>query len=74
MSVFAADVNGDGETDVVSASRADEDITWFQNDGSENFTGATVFGGASIAQSVFVADVDADGDMDVLSAAAGSDD
>ena len=34
-SVFAADVDGDGDIDVLSASRYDDDtIAWYENDGS----------------------------------------
>ena len=33
-SVFAADVDGDGDTDVLSASYADDRIAWYENDGA----------------------------------------
>ena len=36
MSVFAADVDGDGDMDVLSASRIDHKIAWYENDGSQN--------------------------------------
>ncbi len=32
-SVFAADVDGDGDTDVLSASFNDDKIAWYENDG-----------------------------------------
>ena len=32
-SVFAADVDGDGDTDVLSASALDDKIAWYENDG-----------------------------------------
>jgi len=70
MSVLAADVDGDGDADVLSASYYDDKIAWY-----ENLTGLGDFGpqqvisdNAAGAQSVFAADVDGDGDPDVLSA------
>ncbi len=67
-SVQAADVDGDGDLDVLSASTYDEKIAWYENDGSENFTLRTVSTTATGASSVQAADVDGDGDLDVLSA------
>ena len=32
-SVFATDVDGDGDTDVLSASQNDDKIAWYENDG-----------------------------------------
>ena len=37
-SVFATDVDDDGDTDVLSASHLARDIAWYENDGNENFT------------------------------------
>ena len=67
-SVYAADVDGDGDMDVLSASYADDKIAWYENDGSEGFTEHAISTSADGAISVFAADVDGDGDMDVLSA------
>ena len=36
--MFAADVDGDGDIDVLSASRYDDKIAWYENDGSQVFT------------------------------------
>ena len=68
ISVFAADLDGDGDLDVLSASRTDDKIAWYENDGSQNFTEHTISTAADGARSVFAADMDGDGDMDVLSA------
>jgi hypothetical protein len=72
VSVFAADVDGDGDVDVLSASIGDNTIAWYENVG-----GAGTFGpqrvistNAAGASSVVAADVDRDGDVDVLSASA----
>src|SRR5262249_47284565 len=73
QSVTTADVDGDGDTDVLSASFTDNKIAWYENDGAAvpAFTLRTVSTTALGAQSVAVADVDGDGDTDVLSASFG---
>lgn len=38
ISVFAADVDSDGDLDVLSASNLDNKIAWHENDGAENFS------------------------------------
>ena len=69
-SVFAADVDGDGHTDALSASDNDHKIAWYENDGGAppGFTQQVISTSASYAASVFAADVDDDGDTDVLAA------
>ncbi|KAK3254381.1 hypothetical protein CYMTET_36403 [Cymbomonas tetramitiformis] len=68
-SVHAADVDGDGDMDVLSASRDDDKIAWYANDGSGGFGSQQVISTlADGARSVHAADMDGDGDMDVLSA------
>jgi len=67
-SVYAVDVDGDGDIDVLSASGNDDKIAWYENDGNENFTSHTITTNTNCAGSVYVVDVDGDGDMDVLSA------
>ncbi|MCH7995277.1 MAG: D-aminoacyl-tRNA deacylase, partial [Planctomycetes bacterium] len=68
VSVFAKDMDGDGDTDVLSASQNDNKIAWYENDGSQRFTPHIITTDAAGAARVFAADVDGDGDMDVLSA------
>ncbi|KGE86773.1 FG-GAP repeat domain-containing protein, partial [Phaeodactylibacter xiamenensis] len=36
-SVYAMDLDGDGDADVLSASSNDDKIAWYENDGSGNF-------------------------------------
>ena len=36
--VYAIDIDGDQDMDVLSASYLDNKIAWFENDGSQNFT------------------------------------
>lgn len=69
-SVLAADLDGDNDLDVLSASITDGKIAWYENtDGLGTFSSQKVISAsASGAQSVFAADLDGDGDLDVLSA------
>ena len=72
-SVYAVDVDGDGDMDVLSASAVDDKIAWYENDGNENFTSHNITTGADLANSVYAVDVDGDGDIDVLSASLNDD-
>ncbi len=73
-SVFAADLDSDGDIDVLSASNGDDKIAWYENiDGLGLFVRRVITTSANGAESVFAADVDGDGDLDVLSASANDD-
>ncbi|MFO1003987.1 MAG: choice-of-anchor Q domain-containing protein, partial [Planctomycetaceae bacterium] len=61
-------MDGDGDTDILSTSLADDTVAWHENDGTQNFNTHAITTAADGAISVFAADVDADGDIDVLSA------
>jgi surface protein len=69
-SVFAADIDGDGDMDIISASYNDDTIAWYENNGATDpsFTAADIATSADGANSVFAADMDGDGDMDIVSA------
>ena len=68
ISVYASDVDCDGDIDVLSASSYDSKIAWYENDGSQGFTEHAISTSADGAYSVNAEDVEGDGDMDVLSA------
>ena len=70
FSVFSADLDGDGDNDVLSASLTDDKIAWYENlDGLGSFGPQIVISTAADgARSVFAADIDGDEDNDVLSA------
>ena len=73
-SVYAADIDNDGDMDVLSASYSDDKIAWYENNGDKTFsTQKTITTQADSALSVYAADIDGDGDMDVLSASARDD-
>ena len=75
QSVFATDVDLDGDIDVLSASALDDKIAWYENDGASppGFVGRVISTTAAGARSVHAADVDGDGDIDVLAASGGDD-
>jgi uncharacterized protein YuzB (UPF0349 family) len=69
VSVYSADLDNDGDIDVLSASELDDKIAWYENEGAGFFrTQHVISTDAQGAQCVFAADLDNDGDMDVLSA------
>ena len=75
-SVFASDVDGDGDTDILGAGATgtnERDITWWENTDSTgtSWIEHTVDGVFEGAYSVYATDVDGDGDTDVLGAAGG---
>jgi len=69
LSVYAADLDGDHDMDVLSASGYDDKIAWYENtDGFGSFGNQQVITtAAAVAVSVYAADLDGDGDIDVLS-------
>jgi len=75
-SVYAADMDGDGDMDVLGTSAYNDDITWWENLDSIGLTWSehTVDGEFEYATCVYALDVDSDGDMDVLGSASGDDD
>jgi len=70
ISVYAADIDGDGDLDVLSASQSDDKIAWYENtDGKGSFGSQQIITtNTDGAYSVYASDIDGDGDMDVLSA------
>ncbi|MFC2150046.1 T9SS type A sorting domain-containing protein [Calditrichota bacterium] len=72
-SVYATDLDNDGDVDILGTANGLGDVTWWENDGSENFTEHTIDGDFEGAYSVYTADVDCDGDTDVISAARAAD-
>ena len=70
FALAAADIDGDGDLDVLGASEGEEAITWWENragDGSA-WLKYHVEQGVDSARDVAAADVDGDGDLDILGA------
>ncbi len=61
-----ADLDGDGDMDVLSASNEDNKIAWYANDGEGIFEQHIIATDADFAKVIEVADLDNDGDLDVI--------
>lgn len=68
--VMAADVDGDGDQDILGAAYDGEDIAWWANNGDGSvWTKHTVDARFNYASSVYATDIDRDGDVDIIGAA-----
>jgi hypothetical protein len=70
-SIDVADIDGDGDSDIVGAARNVDQVAWWSNNGGEpiQWTKHVIASGQAGAWSANSADVDGDGDLDLLSAA-----
>lgn len=72
--VFAADLDGDGDQDVMKTHRTNDDVSWYENlNGLGTSWSKTTIGTADGGRDVFAADVDGDGDFDILAASSTDD-
>ncbi len=68
--VYATDLDGDGDNDVLSASQSDDRVVWYENtDGEGSFSSGTEIDVVAGARAVFAIDLDDDGDADVIAVA-----
>jgi len=68
--VEAADLDGDGDQDILGAASDAQEIAWWENDGNgDTWIKHVVESGVSGAYGVATADIDNDGDLDVVGAA-----
>jgi hypothetical protein len=64
--VHAADVDSDGDMDLLGSASQAHEVAWFENDGNENFTKINVAQDWGRPSSVFGVDLDQDTDTDII--------
>lgn len=67
--LILADIDNDSEMDIVTAH--DHRVQWFKNDGSGNFTAATVSTSVNATRKVYAAFINNDSHLDIVSASQG---
>ncbi len=68
QALAAADIDGDGDLDLLSASFQDDDVAWYENtDGLGTFGFKQIVAERNGAAGVVAGDIDSDGDNDVVS-------
>ena len=71
--VFVADLNGDGNLDVLSSTDRFGRVEWYENSGMDTFgPPIVIFSEDTHVVGVHAADLDGDGDLDVISALHGN--
>nr|WP_321224422.1 T9SS type A sorting domain-containing protein [uncultured Psychroserpens sp.] len=73
LTVVSADIDGDGDLDVITASRNDDKLSWFENlDGLGTYSKLKIIGTSADTPTALLAhDIDNDGDLDIVSASIG---
>lgn len=74
LEVFTADLDGDGDQDILSASGTDNTVGWYENlDGAGNFGPRVIINNnTEDTDHVQAADLDGDGDLDVVNISDGT--
>ncbi len=68
ISVFASDLDGDGDLDLATANNISDNTSILLNNGDGSFAAATHYSTGDGAYLVFAADLDGDGDLDLATA------
>jgi hypothetical protein len=72
-SVYAEDIDSDGDIDVIGCGFASDDVAWWENNGLQNFTKHDIDNSFIGACCAFAIDINLDGNIDILAAARGGD-
>ena len=65
--IWPVDLDLDGDMDIIAGIYYDQDLVWFENNGSQSFTKRTVDGSlGGNANSVLAVDLDGDNDLDIV--------
>jgi len=72
FSVFASDLDGDGDNDLALANWYSDNVSILKNNGDGSFQAAVNYGAGAAPFSIFSADFDGDGDFDLAVANGGS--
>jgi hypothetical protein len=70
-SIFAADMDSDGDMDVLATASfrtatQNGEVSWFENDGEQNFSEQNIINNYGRPSCAIATDIDNDGDMDVI--------
>ena len=68
QSVAIADINGDGNLDLVTANNSSDDVSVLRGNGNGTFQPQQTFAVGSLPFAVAIADVNGDGDLDLVTA------
>lgn len=69
--VYGADINEDGQMDVLGAMYMNNEILWWQNNGDKTFTKKIISKSFRLPHWARAVDLDKDGDVDIIGAACG---
>ena len=61
-----ADMDNDGDLDIISTSLDDSTLAWYKNNGDSTFTAVDIAENVSGADGLKVGDMDSDGDNDIV--------
>lgn len=67
-SVYAADLDGDGDLDIIAASQGDNTLAWYQYQEDQTFDSLNISTNAPGIEQIYVGDLNNDGRLDILGA------